>query len=1532
MIEIKRFLSVFVLAFSFFAVSSAAAVQVENIIEQMPAPDAKTERMLCQELVEGGPKTVLQLCGLVEAPGEIDDSKARYTIAGLTSYVNRPQAAPAQRKMYASVLLRSLNATDNKEVKAFFISQLQYVGDDGSVVDLARYLGDERLSEDAAMALTAIGTPAAEKALLNALETSPDAAAAPVIQALGKLHSKAAVSLITKHAQSGNELVSRVAARALAEIGDESSIPLIKKRLETGNLYAQSQALADYTLLARRLAQNGNNAGSVQICENIINGEYDPNHKASALSLLVEISGSDSLDYLVDAVQSENYQFQSAALDLAVKLKSKDAGNRWLNLLEQASSQLQVKIIEMLGRRGGKDVLTDLRGFTSAGDKAVRKAALQSVADISPETAAADIVNVIKQGSPDDIEYAFELLLQSPSETAVSRVSAVLGESSNAGKAAFLDFLARRRAYGEKDNIYQYVSSEDEKVCIAAIKALAYVGGENELEKLIDVMLTDDSAQKCSEASRTIIKLSNEIEDADKRAEPLLEAMNDTGDSQKAQILAILPSIGGKAALAAVVSCLDSPDKKLRESAVRSLAKWNGTEAADPLYKVASEAQDLSEHLIAVSAYINLIDRSDMKPSDKLAHYVKAESVTEHTAVRKNILSKVSKVGTVDALRFAVKRLNDSELINEATAAVTSIALPGSEKDKGLIQPGVGKLLLEAYPGISDEKVRHSIDAHVKAIAKAGVSESAGDKSDPPAGFVELFNGKDLTGWKGLLARPYDNPAKRSELNSDEHASHQASADDLMRKHWHVVDGMLYFDGGGHSLATARDYGDFEMLVDWKLLHDNGDSGIYLRGSPQVQIWDPAYHENIGSGGLYNNQKNPSKPLVTADNPIGQWNRFRIKMIGEKVTVHLNGQLVVDNVTLENYWDRSRPIFESEQIELQCHGNPVCFKNIYIRELPREDEFVPLFNGRDLAGWTGDTQGYAVENGNIICKPGGVLYTEKQYSDFVLKFEFKLTPGANNGLGIRTPMNVNAAYHGMELQIIDNFAEKYNNLKPWQYHGSIYGVAAADYNGEPTKTSILNQPGEWNRQIVTADGDNIKVVLNGETIVDADLGKIDLEKTADGREHPGLNNKSGHIAFLGHGSVVEFRDILIKELNIKGHNMTEDKDSKKQRAVEAAINGLDFLVRHQITNHRSADHGRFVNVYDTLKNEAVSYTTNWTTGVSTEVMLIGHKLTGDQKYLDAAERAVKYIASLQYLAPGRMRGVIRESTPQTQAAHPRDALTAAWAMLDYSQYASDEKYLEKSLLYADWFINVGLEKGYPYWTVRLDDEPWLPQWFGSFQSGGAFYFFRLFDVTGREEYKQAGLQIMDFYNKYHLSETGDVTIVVDIETRKQLKGHIEAPQYSPLGWEVMHEYNDDFGALANLAAYRQTRNQDYLNNAERFLKKMISSQREDGGFGPKDYSVPSAGGSVLLELMAARELGLTVGSSDNLDRALDYILDLQITDPQSPARGAFRGFDHNYQISGFANTRTATYAIMGLLRYAGAADPFYFFDSENMKE
>ncbi|MGN6533573.1 MAG: 3-keto-disaccharide hydrolase [Ginsengibacter sp.] len=489
---------------------------------------------------------------------------------------------------------------------------------------------------------------------------------------------------------------------------------------------------------------------------------------------------------------------------------------------------------------------------------------------------------------------------------------------------------------------------------------------------------------------------------------------------------------------------------------------------------------------------------------------------------KQDILWKASRIPGFSSFMLVSKSLKDPDVSSQAALIITRLALA----DDHIKGPVVRQSLETALPLIKGEDSAILASRLQKHLLKMPYDY----------GFVSLFNGVDLTGWKALVG----NPVSRAKMSASALQAAQDSANEKTKGDWIAKEGLLIFTGHGNNLATTKKYGDIEMYVDWKITA-KGDAGIYLRGTPQVQIWDTSRRNvgaQVGSGGLYNNQKYESKPLTVADNKIGDWNRFHILMKGDRVTVYLNGVLVTDHVPLENYWDRSLPLFPSEQLELQAHGTEVAYRNIYVRELPantrdtltpeeKKQGFVSLFDGTDLDQWTGNKSGYIVKDGVIEVNPQdgsvGNLYTKDEFSNFMFRFEFQLTPGANNGIGIRAPLEGDAAYAGMEIQILDNEAPKYKDLHVYQYHGSVYGVI-------PAKRGFLLPAGEWNKEEIIANGNKIKVILNGTVILDGDIKEASKNGTMDHKEHPGLLRKTGHIGFLGHGDVVRFRNVRVKKL------------------------------------------------------------------------------------------------------------------------------------------------------------------------------------------------------------------------------------------------------------------------------------------------------------------------------------------------------------------------------------------------------------------
>jgi len=477
-------------------------------------------------------------------------------------------------------------------------------------------------------------------------------------------------------------------------------------------------------------------------------------------------------------------------------------------------------------------------------------------------------------------------------------------------------------------------------------------------------------------------------------------------------------------------------------------------------------------------------------------------------------------------------------------------------------------------------KPRHLLSALVLAALPAFAENNV-----PPAGFTALFNGKDLSGWYGWGTQDPADLAKMSEAERADYKKKSVEGGlkdakgndkgDHITAHWSVQNGELVNDGKGLYLTTDKDYGDFELMVEYKML-PLGDSGIYLRGVPQVQIWDFTEEAKFklgadkGSGSLWNNKGEEGKfPLKRMDKPFGEWNTFHIKMIGERVTVTFNGEIVVNNAPLENYFANKKagyvafakpgakasdkpeqkpangffpdPVPVKGPIQLQTHGSEIRWRNVFVREIGGEeankelasrnaDGFKEYINGKDLSEWQGAVDSYEVADGNVRCKngKGGDLLTKDEFENGIIRVEFKLPPAGNNGIALRTPLDGHSASDGLELQIIDS--DGYNakmaaagkkGLEPYQYHGSLYHCVGA-------KHGFLRPVGEWNFEEIEVQGQKIKVTLNGTKILDVDIDTFDRSQIA----HPpkGLDHTKGYIGFAGHTDPVEFRSLKVKKL------------------------------------------------------------------------------------------------------------------------------------------------------------------------------------------------------------------------------------------------------------------------------------------------------------------------------------------------------------------------------------------------------------------
>ncbi|MDR3196379.1 MAG: DUF1080 domain-containing protein [Planctomycetaceae bacterium] len=367
-----------------------------------------------------------------------------------------------------------------------------------------------------------------------------------------------------------------------------------------------------------------------------------------------------------------------------------------------------------------------------------------------------------------------------------------------------------------------------------------------------------------------------------------------------------------------------------------------------------------------------------------------------------------------------------------------------------------------------------------------------------------------------------------------------------------VEDGAIVCRKGG-NLLTVKEYGDFVLRFEF-LLPPDGNNGVGIRAESPAK--DAAYH-GMEIQILDNNSEKykKSKPYQfhgsiygvvpvkrNADKndyhkPLGEWNFEEITASGSRIKIVLNGETVLD-ADIAEFKDKPTPDGKEHPglhrekgfLGFLGHGHPVRFRNIRVKELnaltekEKNDGFELLFDGKTLSPeiWKNGIQGYPVENGEIVCREGGTLATIKEYGDFIFRFEFLLPPGGNNGIMVRG---------GTEIQVLDHFHERYKDLKPYQYHGSIYYSVPS--RRVPEKNDFHKPVGQWNYEEIIVRGTHYRVVLNNNTILDADVAELKGKPSMDGNEHPELQNTKGSLGFLGHGDPVRFRNIRVKEFPSK---------------------------------------------------------------------------------------------------------------------------------------------------------------------------------------------------------------------------------------------------------------------------------------------------------------------------------------------------------------------------------------------------------------
>jgi len=1058
--------------------------KVADLLARMPADNLELASRLMEDMYALGEEGRAMICGQVLPAGTGDDLRVRYAVSSLTAHLSGDKD-DARKRAWEIQCIRFMNEASDREVRSFFMRQLNLIGSDMAVEALTDYVSSPEMCDDAVIVLQSVGSVKAASVLYSSLSSGKCPCAAQVMVALAETHPGNAADIYMQWYKNGTVAEKAAALYAIASTGaPEAGDILLNAATAASFRRDQTGAVQALLLYARKVGLAGEVKKMEKITGQVIEAsrtQETAGQRLAAMSVITEVKGRDALGMLLEAADDPDMAIRGGALRLAAGIPGSEVTKKWISRYAKVSPAAKPEILYMLGERGDELAVPLLMKALDDPSPEISAGAVTALARLQVNKAVDPIISwLLKYDNEEGHRAAATALTTIIDSAGMKKIAAALPGSKGLATVTLIRLLAWSGERSYFNDVFPFTASDDAGVRAAALTSLAPLASYDDQPRIIGLLEATEDRAEVAELQRALLSAAKRGGDPASRSAVILKALDTSRDRLK--LIPLLAETGGEEALKRVAAEFENGDAATRDVCFEALAYWADKSATGALLGIAASGNKTFGRP-AFDAYMRMVSVSTLTPERKLLLVKDIAPFAAAPDARAGMVAYAASLGIRQAGFFVAQYLSDpaEEVRNAALEAVEALNLPEDD------------------------------------------------------GFEPMFNGKDLTGWQGLVG----NPLARATMKPKELAARQKEADQKMLENWSVRDGMIWFSGKGDNLCSVKEYGDFEMYVDWRITKD-GDSGIYLRGSPQVQIWDTSRTDagaQVGSGGLYNNQQNPSAPLKVADNPVGEWNTFRILMNGDRVSVWLNGELVVDNVIMENYWDRSIPIFKKGPIELQAHGTDLAFRDIYVREIKsseynltdREKEagFVSLFNGRNLDGWVGNKVSYTIEDGMIVIKPGndsgGNLYTEKEYSDFIFRFEFQLTPGANNGLGVRTPLEGDAAYVGMEIQILDNTASIYADLEQYQYHGSVYGVI-------PARRGFLRPVGEWNYEEVILQGTKVKVILNGTVIVDGDFAGAIANGTMDGKEHPGLKNSKGHIGFLGHGSVVKFRNIRIKEL------------------------------------------------------------------------------------------------------------------------------------------------------------------------------------------------------------------------------------------------------------------------------------------------------------------------------------------------------------------------------------------------------------------
>ena len=1109
----KLFIAILLLALVPFAAGAQDARQrtaetiVADALAQLPAQTPKEFDSLMQELAATGADGIRMMAGMLVPASEGKNAVVEYALGGVVSYVSA-QGREALAREVRTGLADAVAASTDKPNQAFLLSLLQLCATAQEAPVFVKYAGDDYLADYAVRGL--ISTPGTEATLLALIGESPAPNALLAYAAAEKGLAAAEPALLKWAADPTADTPARQAVyNALAKCGTHASIATLAAAAKAdGYAFTKNDATGAYVNLLARLAAAGEQK-ALSAAKALQKPALPQNVRAAGLEIVLAADAKKRTQTVLAALKDADRAYRCAALDYANAFADEALYAALVKKLPSLSDAAQTDVVSWLGARHAASQSAAVVAAISSPDDELALAAVRAAGKIGGQQALDALIAQLGGAHAKEASAALAAFNGKPNAAFVAALDGDPATQANA-----LKLVAKRRITTAADKVFALLGSGDKAVRTAAYDALAGVTTAGDFDRLCDLL---DKAQG-DDVKALQAGLRNALAPAAPDMQYKLVAGRMAAAPQKARYYPLLAQAATDEAIGALLKA-DDP-----KAAFAALLTVKNPVMIDVLYELAGKNPDWTD--AAISRYTDFATASDNTPMRKYQLYRKGLEANPSAKTQNKLLKALSKTPVFPALVLAVKYMDAPATAETAALVVKTVAAKN---------PGMGGQTVAAA-------LKKALEVYVelaKADADAGyaVDEIKGLMAKlPEAGFeplsLEPENRKAVVG----------NPETRKAMKPKALAKAQLEADAAMAQKWSLTDGILTAQANAPAIQFPKQYENFEMILDWKT---PGEAGIAVRAIPQIRLGGVS-----GTGMLADD-----KGVADADNRPGNWNTLYVKVVDDRITVFENDVKIVENAVMTNPDMPGEPVGICGCIELIAGAAPVEFRNVYVNELPSTpvfelsaeeaaEGFEVLFDGRSLHKWTGNTTNYVPLNGTIDVTAqyggSGNLYTKKEYSDFVLRFEFRfIREGVNNGIGIRTPMGVDAAFEGMEIQILDHDAPIYKDIKNYQQHGSVYGVIAA-------KRVKFPPLGDWNVEEIRAVGDRITVTVNGEVILDGNIreacqghcvgdpGEKGNHYMIDHRNHPGLFNKSGHLGLLGHGAGIQFRNLRVLDLSASG--------------------------------------------------------------------------------------------------------------------------------------------------------------------------------------------------------------------------------------------------------------------------------------------------------------------------------------------------------------------------------------------------------------